>query len=177
MERISIHDDPKSLLGHVFRYRMATGFLAPNDTVLDCACGVGYGSVYLHSMPDITYFGVDRSLSHIEIEEDDNTHFIAADLCSWDPDFDFDVFISFETIEHLSDYTNLLKIAKRAKKWVLLSVPVVPTKHVNQYHVHDFTSGELRDLFQDDEWHCYQSVAQPLELAELYVFYRSSNGL
>lgn len=150
--------------GHEFRYRLAAGFCTADDVVVDAACGTGYGSAFLPG----SYVGVDRSLEHVERP----CRTIEADLTSWQPDFPFDVFISFETIEHLADYSNLVTLAKGANRWVVLSAPVVPTRKGNRFHFHDFEPGDLERLMVDDDWRLYQTVAQPSELSEIAVFER-----
>lgn len=153
--------------GHEFRYRLAAGFC--EGVVVDAACGTGYGSDLLGAH---SYVGVDVGLDHLEVPENDWRSFLEADLCSWEPDFGFDTFISFETIEHLADYTALIAAAKQAARWVVLSVPVVPTKHLNPFHLHDFKPGDLERLVVDDNWRHYQTVPQPSEMSEIAVFER-----
>ncbi len=84
----------------------------------------------------------------------------------------FDVFCGFETIEHLTDYSHYVLHAKQARRWILLSAPVVPTTHLNPYHCHNFAPGEIASLFIDDDWGLFQSILQPSELSEVYVFER-----
>src|SRR6185295_18778582 len=90
----------------------------------------------------------------------------------WEPDFEFDVFVGFETIEHLPSYEAYVRASKRARRWISISTPVVPTTHLNPWHVHNFAPGELTSLFVDHEWSFFQSVLQPAELSEIYVFAR-----
>lgn len=156
--------------GHEFRYRLAAGF-AGWRSVLDAACGTGYGAKLLDAA---SYTGVDISLDHLEVASAPCMTFRAADLNAWVPDFQYDVFVSFETIEHLADYRALIAAAKRARQWAILSVPVVPTKHVNPWHLHDFQPGDLQALMADDRWRHFQTVQQPSELSEISVFARTS---
>lgn len=158
--------------GHEFRYRLAAGFVRSKDVILDAACGTGYGADLVRRAAGSTYFGVDRDLQS-EVDELPGVRtFIEADLTTWEPDFAYDVFVSFETIEHLDDYTNLVRLAKRAGRWILMSVPVVPTKHINPFHVHDFEPGDLCRLIGGVEWRHFQTVQQPSELSEISVFER-----
>jgi hypothetical protein len=66
----------------------------------------------------------------------------------------------------------LIALAKRARRWVLLSTPVVPTKHINIYHLHDFESGDLARFMEDEQWQHFQTVQQPSEVSEISVFER-----
>lgn len=155
--------------GHEFRYRLANGFAWGGCTILDAACGTGYGEAL---MPQEwkNYYGVD--IAETAGVECGYGEIIRADLTTWQPDFDYDLFVSFETIEHLADYDNLIAIAKRAGRWAIMSVPVVPTKHENPHHLHDFEPGDLERLMVDDDWRHYQTVQQPSESSEIAVFQR-----
>lgn len=175
MERIT-SDMPEELTrGHRFRYHLAAGFACPGDWVVDAACGSGYGGSILMRRGKINYYGVDKSFQVVteNIQTDTGLVIISpGDLETWVPDIEFDIFVGFETIEHLDDYTAYLKAASEARKWVLLSTPVVPTMGVNPYHRHDFGRGQLVDLFQSPNWDLFQIVDQPSEKSEIYVFRR-----
>lgn len=163
---------PGERLGHEFRYQLAAGCLTPDDVVIDAACGSGYGAAILEARGSIFYYGIDRDLTDLECVETKTRRFIEADLQTWRPEFGFDVFIGFETIEHLDDYANYVTLAKRAQHIILLSTPIVPTTHENQYHLHDFEPGDLARLIEDDTWGCVQTVRQPAEVAEICLFMR-----
>jgi len=160
--------------GHEFRYHLAAGFLTMDtDMVLDAACGTGYGMEWLFR--DNDYRGVDRDLSALELGAEDRYcrgKFIEADLDVWVPDFEFDVFVSFETLEHVKDPAHLLYVGAQARQWMILSVPVVPTKHVNEFHLHDFYPGWLEANVKSEAWEHYQTVVQPSEVSEIAVFRR-----
>lgn len=157
--------------GHKVRYRLASGFVEPGDRILDAACGIGYGSYF---MPKSTFYtGVDLLPIRDRVPFPNlGGQWVNADLIDFNFDQDFEIGISFETIEHLEDYSNLLNQLKKAKKWVVCSVPVVPTVHDNEWHKHDFAPLEFPSIFEDDEWELYQYLAQPQELSEIYIFKR-----
>ncbi len=144
--------------GHDFRYRLAAGFVGPGDVVLDAACGTGYGQPLLGPCH---YVGVDLHPGHL-----------VRDLRDWEPDFPFDVAVSFETIEHLDDYMPLVRALRQARKWVIASVPVVPTVADNLYHRHDFAPGDLLSILLWGPWSHYQTVQQPSERSEIVVMRR-----
>ena len=75
--------------------------------------------------------------------------------------------VSFETLEHLADYRHMVSWLKRAKCFVILSVPTVPTKHMNEFHLHDFTVDDIVALF-DDAAHI-DITPQPDELSHIFV--------
>lgn len=156
--------------GHEFRYHLAGGFMARGDVVLDAACGTGYGTLFLPK--HLLYLGVDREPPYEGSDCFQPQKFVRADLQTWEPPHDFDVAISFETIEHLPDVEHFIRILKGARKWIIASVPVVPTVGHNPWHVHDFAPGDLALMFEDEDWQTYQVVSQPSEFSEIAVFRR-----
>jgi hypothetical protein len=168
MERICSLTPPEQRQGHEARYHIAAGFCEPGDTVIDAACGVGYGARILGAHGDIKYIGVDKDLSVLEEASGPNRTFFEADLEQWETDRTFDIGVGFETIEHLTDYSAYVRWLCKAKRWVIMSCPVVPTVGLNPYHVHDFEPGELPRLFEP-EWELYQLFPQPTEFVEVYI--------
>lgn len=164
----------RATAGHEARYALAAGFLRPNDVVVDAACGIGYGALVLDGHGDITYYGVDRDTSVVAVDEHPRHTFIQADLQTWRPAFEFDVAVGFETIEHLEDYGTYMEWVRRARRYIIVSVPIIPTKHENVFHVHDFERDDLVQLVtRDDEWRLFQYFDQPWEHSCVYVFSRS----
>lgn len=182
-ERITATDPSgPARYGHDFRYRLASGFIRSGDTVLDAACGTGYGPIVMGTF-GYDYLGVDQVRpSDLPTEEwagrDGVIDWRIEDLTV--PSnylFDFaaeraDVFIGFETIEHLANCSNYIELAKSVKRWVIMSAPVVPTKHINPWHLHDFVPGQLQAMLEDEEWEHYQTVQQPSEVSEIVVMRR-----
>lgn len=162
--------------GHEFRYHLAAGFAGSHAIVLDAACGTGYGATIIQARGTVTYIGLDRDLSDLEVRPARGRRFRKVDLV--DPaavmDLDFDVFVGFETMEHLSDFRPWVALAQQARRWILVSVPVVPTVGLNPHHVHDFKPGEVVGFFESPDWDHYQTVTQPSELSEVYVFERTT---
>jgi hypothetical protein len=174
VERVSPDMFPRATAGHEARYALAAGFLRPGDVVVDAACGIGYGALILDVHGDVTYYGVDRDTSIVAVEEHSRRTFIEADLQSWQPSFEFDVAVGFETIEHLENYDVYIEWARRAKRYIIVSVPVVPSKHENVFHFHDFERDDIIQLVAaDDDWRLFQYFDQPWEHSCVYVFSRS----
>ena len=120
---------------HIYRYKVADKFIEPDDVVLDIACGSGYAKDLMKGK----YIGVDKY---------NFCSNIVVDLNTWEANFDYDVAVCIETIEHLKDYTQLVKNLTEAKKRFVISTPIVPTKHRNEFHLHDFTMSELKTMFK-----------------------------
>jgi len=130
---------------HEFRYKIAGSYVNKDDIVIDAACGTGYGQKFFHCLE---YHGVDR--------EQFFSNQIIADLNTWKPSDSFipkfDVFVSIETIEHLKDWKHLLKVGRQATRLMIVSTPIIPTKHFNEFHINDFTKEELDTELQQEGW-------------------------
>lgn len=137
---------------HEYRYKVASSYALPSDIILDVACGTGYGRKFFSGL----YIGVDTFESH---EFPLDGYFLKEDLNYWVPDFAFDFAVSFETVEHLTNYQNLIEILRRSRRMVFLSSPIVPTKHRNKFHVNDFTYDELEEMMGDG-WQIIHSEIQ-----------------
>ena len=166
IERLS-EDQIAGNPGHTYRYKLARSYINSGDTVLDVASGIGYGSQILCNRKKINYIGVDK------IVNDDKYgrygKFISnINLDKWQPDFSWDVTVSFETIEHVENFDNLVSIMKMCKSTLVLSVPTRPTKHMNPYHLHDFTVDQILDIFSDMD--LVHIEDQPSELSHIFVF-------
>lgn len=156
--------------GHVARYLYAARHVRDGETVNDIACGTGYGTTFFLRGP---YRGYDRP--HVPDPSFPGS-FHAADLDdpAWTPD-PTDVTVCFETLEHVKDPAHLAHVIGRTtRRAIVVSVPVVPTKHLNTHHLHDFTKADIPPLFDGfeiaDEW------PQPEELSHVWLFERISRG-
>ncbi|WP_025119481.1 MULTISPECIES: methyltransferase domain-containing protein [unclassified Serratia (in: enterobacteria)] len=147
---------------HIARYQWAASFVRPGDTVLDAACGLGYGSYLIQcgTMASKT-LGIDGS--------DYAIHYARHNFSSRVQGLDFavgmlpealkviadnsvDVVISFETLEHvpepqalLAEFHRVLTPAGR----IIVSVPNDWSDETgedpNPFHLHVYTLDKLRD--------------------------------
>lgn len=169
MERIPA-DSWHAHAGHVVRYQYAAAQVRDGETVNDIACGTGYGAVFLLRGP---YRGYDRP-GVPDLSFPGSFHAADLDDPAWVPDA-ADVTVCFETLEHVQDPARLAAvIASATRRAVIVSVPVVPTKHLNPHHLHDFTTADIPPLFDGfevaDEW------AQPEELSHVWLLERRRDG-
>jgi 2-polyprenyl-3-methyl-5-hydroxy-6-metoxy-1,4-benzoquinol methylase len=166
IERIT-EDDITNQPGHVYRYRLAADLIMDGETVLDVASGIGYGSALIAESKQVNYVGVDKIepsdtfLKHGSFLSDIN-------LDVWSPTFDWDVSVSFETLEHVEDPQRLADTLMRAKRLVVVSTPTRPTKHLNAFHLHDFTVDDVIDMFSPLP--LLHVEDQPEELSHIFVF-------
>jgi hypothetical protein len=176
-ERITATDPAGAArYGHDFRYHLAAGFIKTGYVVVDAACGTGYGPSIMGDF-GYDYLGVDLVEPTDLPDEQNGIDWMLADLSNpTDQLFGCvrhaDVFIGFETIEHLQDYSKYLELAKQTRRWIAMSAPIVPTKHINPWHLHDFVPGQLQLLLEDEDWEHYQTVQQPSEVSEIVVMRR-----
>ena len=165
-ERISteqVADQP----GHVYRYELAASWLEPGERVLDVACGVGYGAKLISDIVPVKYVGVDKIVPAPEFARLGKFH-AGVNLDEWVPGFAWDVSVCFETLEHLANPQHLADQVAKAKRLVIVSVPTRPTKHLNPFHLHDFTVDDVLTMFAGCE--LLHLEDQPEELSHIFVF-------
>lgn len=155
-ERIDPDREPPGILAiHLKRYDFALTY-CKDKTVLDAACGVGYGAHYLAQVAsyvigiDIDSKAIDYGQTrfgsdHLSLQVADvvNTGFVNAQ---------FDVICSFETIEHLSGIPAYLKEMVRIlnpEGVYLVSTPQVSKTNnhpKNPYHTVEFSRMDFEAL-------------------------------
>ena len=145
MERLMPEHDTDQWAQHQYRYEVAARYVRGTDTVLDAACGIGYGRDILPGR----WIGADKEVFVQGV--------LQVDLNTWEPDFDYDVFVGLETIEHLTTLDAYVAAAKRAKRIIAISTPIIPTTHFNGWHLHDFTKESLEAHFDDWQILHYES--------------------
>jgi len=141
---------------HWHRYAFAQRLVA-GRSVLDAACGEGYGSALLAGAA-ASVIGVDLSaaaIAHARARyEHPRIRFIEGDVCRLDgiASASIDVAVSFETLEHLADHDGLLASFRRVLKpegLLLISTPDKRTYsddagYANPHHVREL----YRDQFE-----------------------------
>jgi 2-polyprenyl-3-methyl-5-hydroxy-6-metoxy-1,4-benzoquinol methylase len=142
---------------HIERYGMIRQWCFGN--VLDFATGCGYGSWMISHNPDVNrVIGVDiddSAIAHAnENFKEKNVDFLLTGGLSVKTHLteigieEIDVLVSMETIEHIKDSTLVPKVADLVKaKNVIVSFPSKKSTHFNPYHLHDFRTQDILDLF------------------------------
>ena len=147
---------------HVYRYEYVCHHISGGATILDLACGTGYGASMLSEIKDSKVIGGDISEEALETA---NKQYKSANLSFQNldgtalafPDNYFDVITSFETIEHLAECQKLVSEFYRVLKpggTLFLSTPnalvTSPDGNVkNQFHVQEFKPNELNDVLKE----------------------------
>jgi 2-polyprenyl-3-methyl-5-hydroxy-6-metoxy-1,4-benzoquinol methylase len=137
---------------HLQRYETATRYIQ-GKKVLDIACGVGYGSQMLGQAGASKVVGVDVCPHAVDYArgnyQGDNVNFVCADAEQFQSSEQFDVVVSFETIEHLQHPANFVKLIRNLltpEGKFILSVPLGETRHLDRYHLHAFSQEDIFGL-------------------------------
>jgi ubiquinone/menaquinone biosynthesis C-methylase UbiE len=147
---------------HVHRYKEALKYIGPDDTVLDIACGTGFGTDILAKHTRGKAIGGDISAEAVADCKKQwtrpNIEFRVLDGTGLDfPDGFFDTIVSFETIEHTTSYRKMLsefaRVLKPSGKLILSTPNAAITSpdgviH-NPYHTQEFRLEELRQLLKE----------------------------
>jgi len=164
-ERIT-PDQVDAQAGHVYRYQLAIDWLDNAKSVVDIACGVGYGAKIM-AQPSLAYVGVDKIEPDAKYKKY-GRWVSGVDLNTYELDSKFDVAVCFETLEHLENPQHLADQLMANARTILVSVPTRPTKHMNEYHLHDFTVDDVVAMF--DKVELFYLEDQPEELSHIFVF-------
>jgi len=147
---------------HIARYQWAATFVRPGDTVLDAACGLGYGSYLIQCGTTAAQtIGIDGSdyaidyAAHNFSRSVNNLSFrtgMLPEALDTIPDHSVDIVISFETLEHVPDPEGLLAAFHRVLTpagRIIVSVPNDWSDETgedpNPFHLHIYDLNKLRD--------------------------------
>jgi ubiquinone/menaquinone biosynthesis C-methylase UbiE len=148
---------------HFARYLFAIEMLRPRrpETILDAACGVGYGTKHLAETLGATVVGADRSPDALAIANERFAHrtatFLQDDCHTLEAAAKhgpFDAVVSMETFEHLPKPMEFLAAVRRVLKpggWFIVSTPngeVFANAGEWEFHEREYTAGELVSMLE-----------------------------
>lgn len=146
---------------HMARYAFANRFVT-GKSIMDIACGSGYGSYYLAGTAshvtgaDISSDAIRYADSHFRR---DNLTFICRDAVNNSIRQKFDCIVSFETIEHIREDSRFLANLKRCLKpkgLLIISSPNGKTGRLSSpYHVREYSLPEFRSLLKRNFQHIH----------------------
>jgi SAM-dependent methyltransferase len=149
---------------HVVRYALAASLVRPGDIVLDCACGLGYGSAVIAATTHASkVIGVDVDAGTVAYANanygEQNVRFEVGDASALVhiPDASVDFIVSMETIEHVENWKAVAKEFARVLKPDGRLVASVPDRWMddtgndpNPYHYHVFDWNKLCEGLAED---------------------------
>lgn len=164
IERLIVDDSKRISSGDqlTFHYELAEKFLDENDilkgSILDIACGTGYGSVKFSNKFSNVY-GADYDFEQIlenreKYKHIENLIFQQEDIMSLSFESNkFDVILSMETIEHVDPHKALNELRRVLKKggYLILSTPQNSSSSqcVNPVHLYEYSLNEIRDIISE----------------------------
>ena len=159
VERINPGGVPQGILSlHKVRYEFAKKYCA-GKSVLDVACGAGYGSALLAEVA-ASVIGADIDEETVNYARSsyrrDNLAYRVEDAQALSfESASFDSVVSFETIEHLSDIPRYLNEVQRVLKlggMYVVSTPKVrrtTKKPKNPHHTVEYSAEDFRALLRE----------------------------
>lgn len=160
-ERVIINQEvkgkyAKTLNEHMYRYQYACHFMN-GATVLDAACGVGYGVKMMGLSGAVQVTGLDISEESIQIARSlyysANTNFIVGDVTAMPfADESFDTIVSYETIEHIMDGSKFIKESARVLRENGLFIVSTPNRYLTN-------PGLYFDEQPINPFHCFEYSA------------------
>ncbi len=145
---------------HLKRYKLASQY-SNNKNVIDIACGTGKGSLIIATE------GAANSVDGFDIQPDairyarwrnksSKINFNVGDAINIDVVDKYDLAVSFETIEHLTEYKKFIENLFTCLKkdgLILVSTPISPlpfdSKPGNPYHTQEWGFQEFQDIFKE----------------------------
>ncbi len=144
---------------HIHRYNEALKLIRDNDSVMDIACGTGFGTDMIAKATRGQVIGGDIASEAITECTDRwqlaNLSFRVLDGTKLSfPDNYFDKIVSFETLEHTGQYRGMAAEFARVIKPGGLLILSTPNREVsspdgiirNPFHIQEFTTDELREI-------------------------------
>ena len=172
------------LQAHLRRYHHACESITTRDTVVDAACGSGYGSALLAKRAawviGIDDYGDALVDAQTHYQDQRSLWFVQADLdqCILPA---CDVLVSLETVEHLRQPERFIQQVRAcARREIILSTPIIPTVGKNPFHRSDFTLDQVRSWFTTDEWIVVQEWLQEdaaVDFGPVYAVVRARRRL
>ena len=143
---------------HVARYEFAAARLPARSTIIDFACGIGYGCKIMADAGHVVD-GMDIDGEAIEYGKRNYfhprvTHEVRDGACPGEL-AQYEAAVCFETIEHIEDPRPLLRALRAAAPRLLASVPnenELPYGSGFAYHFRHYTPGQFQALLAECGW-------------------------
>ncbi len=175
-ERLETNIWGETTAEHLHRYAISLD-LVTNRSVLDLACGEGYGS-HLLSKRAGSVTGIDIDSSTIDNAAKKyiapNLRFLTGSATVIPlQENSMDIIVSFETIEHLSDHETMMKECKRILKPGGLLIISTPNKNKYSGNTAQQNPFHLKELSGDEFTVLLQKYFTQVKLLNQYSLYSS----
>lgn len=171
---------PISRLGHIERYKLATKLITPGSTVLDAACGYGYGTEMLSKKASHA-IGIDRdgviNICKERYKTYQNLHFLVNDVRELGfKDSSIDSVVGMEMIEHIENPESFVNEANRVLKpngSLLISTPngnntLLPDGTAyNPHHITEYTKNQMEEMLNNSGFDILQTYGQYILIGSL----------
>lgn len=148
---------------HIGRYRWAATMIH-GLAVANAACSCNYGAEILMGKPQVPgrlVVGFDRNPEGLALARKVFPEYEVREQDIQDESFEgFTSLVCLETFEHLKEPWKFLDGLAASVTEIVLSVPVIPTKHFNEWHLHDFTMDEMREGLKKRGWKLKSEATQ-----------------
>jgi len=143
-----------------------------NKDILDCACGIGWGSYLIANVGANHVTSVDLSEEAISAAKNyfnhPNINFVNGDIDEIKINKKFDIICSFETIEHVQDPEKFLKILYDCAKKDCILFLSTPNGNIfksskipeNPYHVDEYSRNEIEQFIKLSGWKIMNYLGQ-----------------
>ena len=155
----SLPDDNPQKRFHVERYEWAAKQIF-GLKVANAPCGANYGNQILENgLNGRRITGYDRSAEAIDIGQKYGRCFQVSDM--EDLSFSgYETLVCLEGLEHLKEPVRFLRNLAGSVQELVVSVPIIPTKHNNAHHLHDFGPDELPRILEALGWNVVRTQKQ-----------------
>lgn len=148
---------------HISRYNYAKQFLRRDDSVLDVACGTGYGAYELAFIAkNVTAIDIDQATINYASKtfKSSNIKYICGNAVQVQSltNEKFNVCTSFETIEHLTKedqeqfLINIVSVLQNDGTFIVstpnTSIYIGHENTTNEFHLHELTYAEFKSLLE-----------------------------
>lgn len=166
--------DPQTMTEHLLRYSFATRW-AKVKSILDVACGTGYG-LKIMGMQGAELYGADIDQLSVAFAENFNNQkgFNNFKVINFDTDniinfftLGFDLITSFETIEHLNNPDNFLKSCFNVLSQSGKFIYSIPLANPSKFHKVVYGFNGAIDLIEKYFEHEYIYIQNGFEIINL----------